>query len=132
MTHQVTRPLLAAFFLGAFAGVAGADGHAWNCSNLDFEISCDSKGCTQTAPHTPMDIQVSADMLTVCAYTGCWSGAPTATVWAGGLLTVTGTGLTSQSGQGEMSASVSIDTGDGVATVLVAGLFATPAICTPG
>lgn len=49
----------------------------WRCRNADLEISCDADGCA-AAPQggfTPMDIALTAESLTVCAYSGCWGGA---------------------------------------------------------
>ena len=69
---------IAVFLSFALPGVATASGtQQWNCRNTDFGIVCfDTGKCEVADSFTPMDITVSPDELSICAYSGCWEGKP--------------------------------------------------------
>jgi hypothetical protein len=119
--------------IGATANAADtADTLSWNCKNGDYEISCSDGKCESSDAHTPMDIHVAPDEISICAYTACWTGAPSVTQLSKGFLTVVGQALVAQGDpENLLNASITIEVKSKVATVLVAGLFATPATCEP-
>ena len=103
---------------------------SWNCRNMDFEISCSAEGCKAAEAFTPMDIHLSGDEISLCAYTTCWTGAPTAVQSAGGFVSYVGAGLVGAVDASDlMDAAVTIEIASGAASVLVAGRYATPAHC---
>jgi len=121
--------LLAGVFIEPLAALAGEQ-PSWNCRNMDFEISCSAKGCEAAEAFTPMDIHLSGDEISLCAYTTCWSGAPTAVQMAGGFASYVGLGLVGATDDGDLvDAAVTIETESGAASVLVAGRYVTPALC---
>ncbi len=102
----------------------------WNCTNSDLEVSCSAKKCKVATAHTPMDIMVSASKMRICAYSGCWSGSPSMVAQSGVFETYVGTALPfSTSPESLADASVTISKSTKIATVLIDGLFATPATC---
>lgn len=122
---------LAAIALPASAG-GGDDGAGWNCRNLQLEISCDGETCMAAEAFTPMDIHLTDTQLSLCAYTGCWVGAPTAITQSGRFITYAGSGLVFSTQTDSITdAVVTVDTATGTATVLVADTFAHPATCSP-
>lgn len=103
----------------------------WQCRNHEFEISCNSSQCERAESHTPMDIYLSDQEISVCAYTGCWEGRADTASNMGRFLTYTGLDLPfSTQADAKVDLSVTIDTENGVGTVLVAGLFVTPLTCS--
>ncbi|MDJ0922344.1 MAG: hypothetical protein QNI84_14545 [Henriciella sp.] len=117
------------WFIGLPGVAEGQD--VWQCRNHEFEIGCDQTGCTASDAHTPMDISLSDTAISVCAYTGCWTGAPNYLrrgarfeIWTGYRLPFS----TQASGYADIS--ITLDTTTGVANVLVGDLYATPATCT--
>lgn len=115
------------------ASANAADVLSWNCKNSDFEISCSDGKCDSSDAHTPMDIHVTPDEISVCAYSACWIGAPSVTQLSNGFMTVIGHELSAQGDpENLLNASITIEVESKVATILVAGLFATPATCEPG
>jgi hypothetical protein len=104
---------------------------SYNCRNMDFEISCSSEGCVAAEAFTPMDIHLSGEEISLCAYTMCWRGAPDVVQRAGGFVSYTGTGLVGTRDVSDLvDAVITIETASGAASVLVAGRYATPANCT--
>lgn len=111
------------------AALAGPD-MSWNCRNIDFEISCSSEKCEAAEAFTPMDIHLNEEEISLCAYTTCWRGAPAAVQMAGGFVSYVGTGLAGAMGASDqIEAVITIETASGAASVLVAGRYATPALC---
>ncbi len=107
---------------------------SWNCQNEAVEIGCDASGCKVSDAHTPMSVSLRPDQMSVCAYTGCWEGRPDAVITTGQFQTWTGSSLVwSSAPQAESGATVSItvNTKDGVANLMVDGVFAHPARCRP-
>ena len=105
---------------------------AWNCRN-QVEVWCAADGCAATKPDefTPMDIAADASGdLSVCAYTGCWTGkaevvrADGRWLWAGDDLTFT---TIPEGEKGDVT--LVIVARDGVGFVRAGGL-ATPLLCT--
>lgn len=105
---------------------------AWTCRN-QVEVWCTADGCAATNPDefTPMDISAdAAGDLSVCAYTGCWSGKASVAraegrwMWAGNALPFS----TSQDGA-TAEVTLVIVARDGVGFVRAGGL-ATPVLCT--
>ncbi len=129
--HELTRNILIAATAIAVPALALADGASWNCRNVDLEIGCGGGKCTVAEAHTPMDVHLGVGGISVCAYTGCWEGAPAAVVRSGGFVTFIGAALPFSTNPDSVAdIAVTVDTASGVATILVAGLYATPAICT--
>lgn len=64
---------------------------SWTCRNQSAEISCDDQHCEVNQDgFTPFDISTNGkNELSVCAYSGCWSGKAT-TFQAKPYLIVTG------------------------------------------
>lgn len=106
---------------------------AWTCTNQDLEISCDDNGCQASEAFTPMSIFVSTDEISVCAYTGCWEGEPTSIHSASHRFEVyTGESLPfSTAPESTASASITVDRESGIATLIVADIFAHPMLCKP-
>lgn len=105
---------------------------AWSCRN-QVEVWCAADGCAATSPEefTPLDISADADgALSVCAYTGCWSGKARV-ARAGGRWLWAGDGLPFSPSIGGAAADVTlvILARDGVGFVRAGGL-ATPLICS--
>lgn len=122
----VTAQCITSFSVGS--AMAGS----WTCQNNEFEISCSDAGCVESEGFTPMSVSVRPDEISLCAYTGCWSGAPAAVLRSGGLETFIGDGLVwSHDPDSTAQVVVAIDPEASAATILVAGLFATPATCQP-
>lgn len=67
---------LAAAFASVAVPAVGADAEQWRCRNTDFEVDCSDGKCQLSDSFTPMDIYVSAEHVSICAYTGCWEGQP--------------------------------------------------------
>jgi len=125
---RVILPLAVTAPLAAFA----ADDTIWNCQNLDFEISCTDGACAAADAHTPMDIQVSHDEISWCAYSGCWAGATSATVASGRFQTYHGLAMENAADPSYIvDVAIMIDTVSHAASIMAADLFTTPAICTP-
>jgi hypothetical protein len=119
-----------AFLLGA--NREGLPPDAWRCRN-QVEVWCAADGCAAANPDdfTPMDISADASgALSVCAYTGCWSGkakvarAEGRWLWAGDGFAFS----TSQDGE-TADVTLMIVARDGVGFVRAGGL-ATPVLCT--
>lgn len=122
--------LLVLAFLGATREGMPAD--AWSCRN-QVEVWCAADGCaaTNSDEFTPMDITASANGdLSVCAYTGCWSGkarvarAEGRWLWAGD-----GLPFSTSADGATADVTLVIVARDGVGFVRAGGL-ATPVLCT--
>lgn len=114
---------------------ASAQAEEWSCRNNNAEISCNGTACEVTLPDgfTPMELTMgSGGTVSLCAYSGCWSGQAAGTLRVGSYLTLVGLqlGWSGVSGSpGDVVAT--IDTRANVATVLANG-FAHPMTCTKG
>ena len=110
-----------------------ADEASWHCRNVAFEISCSDGSCKASDDHTPMDVRVSATEISWCAYTGCWTGVPSASVASGSFRSFYGfvqrQGSTMADG---VDVAVTIDTTTNAVSIMAAGIFTTPATCKPG
>ena len=122
--------------LAAILGASreGAPPDAWRCRN-QVEVWCAADGCAATNPDefTPMDVTAKADGdLSVCAYSGCWTGKAKV-ARAGGRWLWAGDGFSfSSSAEGEKTdVTLVIVARDGVGFVRAGGL-ATPVLCTRG
>lgn len=123
--------LVGAFCSPAMAG-GGDEDTGWNCRNYSFEIGCEGDTCTAADAFTPMDIYLTETHMTLCAYTGCWEGAPDTVSQAGRLITFTGQGLDfSTRDNWPADAVVTLDTQSGTGTILVVDLYAQPITCMP-
>ncbi len=113
------------------AETSSAQPQAWSCRNFEFEISCSHTDCTASTAHTPMDISVAEDAMSVCAYTGCWEGAPSAVLTSGPFTTFVGVDMpfSSNPHAGGGDVTVSVNRKSGAGSVLVGELFATPLSC---
>lgn len=105
---------------------------AWRCRN-QVEVWCTADGCAAAQPEefTPMDISAnSGGDLSVCAYTGCWSGKAAVAraegrwLWAGDAFAFS----TLPDGE-RTDVTLMIVARDGVGFVRAGG-FATPVLCT--
>lgn len=103
----------------------------WNCRNTDLEVSCNAVKCEVAKNHTPKDVYVSPSKISVCAYTGCWEGVPSATTISGTFEIFTGMALPFSTDPDSLAnVSVTVNRTSKVAMILVEGRFASPAICT--
>ncbi len=103
----------------------------WNCSNVDLEVSCNATECKVSKGHTPMDVHVNASEISVCAYSGCWVGAPSTVTQSGPFQTFTGLSLPFSTNPDSLAnVSVTINGVSRVAMILVGGEFTNPALCT--
>lgn len=107
-------------------------GMEWSCRNIDVEISCDGEGCDVATgdDFTPMDLTLDADGgMSLCAYSGCWSGKAIKTSTAGNYFTFIGVDLP-WSGTNPDSADISatLNMKTMVATVLASD-YAHPMTC---
>lgn len=107
---------------------------AWQCRN-QVEVWCAADGCAATKPDefTPMDISATAaGDLSICAYSGCWTGkakvarADGRWLWAGDRFEFS----TSSDGD-PTDVTLVIIAREGVGFVRAGG-FATPVLCTRG
>jgi len=129
--NGLRRKTLIAAIVMALPSLSLADGGTWNCRNIDLEVGCDGGKCTVAPAHTPMDVHLGPAEISVCAYSGCWEGKPAAVVRSGGFVTFIATGLPfSTNPESKADIAVTVEITSGVATILVAGLYATPAICS--
>ncbi|MDZ7628577.1 MAG: hypothetical protein U5J99_09290 [Parvularculaceae bacterium] len=110
----------------------GMPADVWSCRN-QVEVWCTADGCAATNPDefTPMDISADANGdLSVCAYTGCWSGkakvarAEDRWLWAGD-----GLPFSTSGDRAKADVTLLIAAKDGVGFVRAGGL-ATPVLCT--
>ena len=112
--------------------IAGEDG-SWSCRNTAFEITCAEGACKAAEEHTPMDVHVSKDEISWCAYSGCWTGVPSASVTSGSFLAFYGFVQREGSAMADgVDVAVTIDTVSNGASIMAAGIFTTPATCAPG
>lgn len=104
----------------------------WTCRNNDAEIVCASDTCTVTpkGDFTPMSLSVGTDgTLSLCAYSGCWSGTATNTFRTPHYFITIGLNLPwSSPGGATNSVSATINTKTGIGFVL-AGNYAHPMTC---
>ncbi len=104
----------------------------WSCRNITTEISCQEGICdvALTGDFTPMELTLDADGgLSLCAYSGCWSGRAEKVSTAGNYFSVIGIGLP-WSGTNGTSADISVmlNMETMVATLLTHD-YAHPMIC---
>jgi hypothetical protein len=122
--------------LAALLGASreGLPPDAWRCRN-QVEVWFAADGCAATNPDefTPMDISAKADgALSVCAYSGCWTGKATVArasgrwLWAGD-----GFAFSTASDAEKTDVTLVIVARDGVGFVRAGGL-ATPVLCSRG
>lgn len=111
-------------------GASGTLPESWNCRN-QIEVWCAADGCrvTPADAFTPLDIWASEDGdLSVCAYSGCWSGRASPSRRAG-RLTWSSDELPHSSTDGAAEeVTLLILAKDGVGFVRARGL-ATPVLC---
>lgn len=103
----------------------------WSCSNPDVEIACDDQGCVVSDSHTPMSVSLSRREISVCGYSGCWRGPPDSVLQAGRRFqTFTAENLPfSTAPESTADIVVTVDRESGIATLLVADIFAHPMRC---
>ena len=83
----MARLLTAILFIILSANIVSAQ--AWNCRNEGTEIYCGDGKCEASENHTPMDVSFDASgKMEVCAYSGCWQGQSTSTLFSGIYLTL--------------------------------------------
>ena len=115
----------------AYSATAPVEPSGWNCRNTDLEVSCSGAKCEVAEHHTPMDVHVSASKISICAYSGCWEGIPSATTTSGPFTTFTGVALPFSTAPDNLAnVSVTVNNASKVAMILVEGMFASPALCT--
>ncbi len=130
--HFFTYPFVLTLTLPAVIPVSalGAGEKSWHCRNTNFEISCDDGKCENSGTHTPMDIHVSTQDISWCAYSGCWTGPPGSTVTSGRFVSFFGPDLQSNGDvENSVDVAIVIDTNTGAASIMAADYFATPATC---
>ena len=114
-----------------YSATTAVEPSGWSCRNTDLEVSCSGTKCEVAEHHTPMDVYVSASAMSICAYSGCWEGAPSATMTSGSFMTFTGIALPfSTNSDNVANVSVTVNSASKVAMILVEGMFASPALCT--
>lgn len=113
--------------------IAPAQADEWSCRNNNAEISCSETACEVTMPDgfTPMDLTLNTSgAVSLCAYSGCWTGQATSTLNVGHYLSSVALQLAWSGVSGSPGDVVAtIDTRKKVATVLADG-FAHPMTCT--
>ncbi len=122
--------LVLALLMGASRD--GIPGTRWTCRN-QVEVWCAADGCaaTNADEFTPMDITADAGgALSVCAYSGCWSGKA-AVARAGGRYLWSGDDFrfSTASDGARTDVTLVVIAKDGVGFVRAGG-FATPLLCT--
>ena len=68
----------------------------WSCRNTAVEISCQGTDCTVAPPgeFTPMELTFDSNgKMSLCAYSGCWSGQADKVSTGGNMFTVIGLNL---------------------------------------
>ncbi len=132
------RPLAILILACSAALPALADGHnrganeGWNCRNYEMEISCNGGICEAAEAHTPMDIHLTDEEISLCAYTGCWVGETDAVIRSGRFETYVGDALPFTTSPGSKTdGSITVDVETGIATVIIADVYAQPLTCVP-
>jgi len=104
----------------------------WSCRNIAAEISCQEDSCdvALAGDFTPMELTLDADGgLSLCAYSGCWSGKAEKVSTAGNYFSVIGIGLPWSGTDGPPAdISVMLNMETMVATLLTHD-YAHPMIC---
>ena len=111
--------------------LAGEGNEAWHCENA-LEVHCDEQECSVSDDFTPTRVTLTdRGELTLCAYSGCWSGAATRAIddryvvaLAGGLMRSS----PAEDATDRTPASLTIDRESGMGTMLGMG-FAQPVNC---
>jgi len=105
----------------------------WSCRNTVVEIFCQDGLCDVAMPgnFTPMELTLDEDGgISLCAYSGCWSGKAEKVSTAGNYFSVIGLGLP-WSGTGgtptDMSATLNMKT---MVATLLTDDYAHPMTCT--
>ena len=113
------------------AEVKAASYSAWTCSNQDTEIACDTSGCEVAETFTPMSVSLDTGSLSVCAYSGCWQGPPSSVHLASDRFhTFTAKALPFSTAPASVAdIAITVDLHSGVATLIVADVFAHPMHC---
>ena len=68
----------------------------WSCRNLDVEITCKAENCdvVSAGNFTPMELTLDrSGELSLCAYSGCWSGAAETYITVGDYVSAIGLNL---------------------------------------
>jgi len=105
----------------------------WSCRNTVAEISCQDGACDVAMPgdFTPMELTLDEDGgMSLCAYSGCWSGKAEKISTTGNYFYAVGLGLIWSGTKGapeDISATLNMKTM--VATVLTDS-YAHPMVCT--
>src|SRR5215207_9657992 len=102
---------------------------AWECRNVQLEITCARGKCERSNSFTPMHVSVSErGQVSACAYSGCWNGRAATLQRSARYLYVSGSfRWTGTTGEKEDLAVV-IDRKLATASFLGAG-FANPMTC---
>lgn len=127
-----------AFFILIFTSLIGCTSQPtpameWSCRNTFVEIACQAQDCTVTLPsdYTQMDLNFdSSGEISLCAYSGCWSGKAEKISTAGNYFSVTALGLPWSGTEGaasDISATINMETA--MATILTSD-FAHPMLCS--
>ena len=82
------RVVFVALVPGLLSGAAMAEAGRYRCSNAGIEVQCDAAGCAASERFTPISVTVDAEGLSICAYSGCWSGSAVMQHDATGLMVV--------------------------------------------
>lgn len=90
---DIFRILAVTSFLAAPVPVLAGAEQGFSCSNPVMEIRCADGRCDFIAPDdgfTPMQLRRTQERLTICAYSGCWSGPIAVRHAAGGITMLQG------------------------------------------
>lgn len=101
----------------------------WRC-DADIEVQCDGKACTATDNAKP-PIEAQFDRfgnVSICLYSGCYSGKGTAVISPPFISVMTSTAKWSGVPEHTAAVHIALDTTDGIATFKAAG-FAQPLRC---
>ncbi len=104
----------------------------WTCRNNDAEISCQGNSCDVAMPEefTPMELTMDTNGgLSLCAYSGCWSGQANEFHFTGDYFSITGLEVPWSATEGaatDILTTINIKTG--IATLLTND-FSHPMTC---
>jgi hypothetical protein len=104
----------------------------WSCRNPFVEIACQGQDCTVALPgdYTPMELTLdSFGGISLCAYSGCWSGKAEAISMTGNYFSVIALGLPWNGTVGavsDISATINMET---AIAIIITSDFAQPMSC---
>jgi hypothetical protein len=108
-----------------------AEASSYRCRNNEVEIGCSGGKCVPSSSFTPMDIHLlgRSGRLSVCAYSGCWTGSAKVVRGTNGYVMAFGSRLRANSSTlGPESAALMLDVSSNFGTIMFLG-YINPVSC---